>query len=166
MDKTHIVKEVLNYWYITEFLCQDKFPTWDEKDKKRAKKIKAQNANRLRFVSSEEEKREEIKYLPIFCEVTGNSVYEVIRGLAEEYGMTRWSDITIYIGCIQREFCIERIASLLGETDKRCEKNTEKIACISLQTGQDMRYVQGSFSLSPVIWAMKQLEDARQAIFI
>lgn len=162
MDNITIIKEVLNYWYITEFLCQDKFPKWDEKDKKRAKKIKEQNAKRLRYVGLEETKKEEIKYLPVFCEVTGKSIYETIRNLAEEYEMTRWSNITIYIGRIQREFCIERIASLLGEADKRCEKDTEKIACISLQTGQDLRYIQGSFSLSPVIWTMKQLEGVTQ----
>ena len=162
MDKTHIIKEVLNYWYITEFLCQDTFPRWDERDRKKADKIKKMNALYTGNFDLGNDRKEEMKYLPIFCKVTGNSIYETIRNLAQEYRMTRWSNITIYIGCIQREFCIERIAYLLGEADKRCEKNTEKIACISLETGQDMRYVKGSFSLSPIIWAMRQLEGVSQ----
>lgn len=161
-SKTEIVKTVLNYWHIIEFLNQERIPKWNADDKKKADEVKKQVVNSVKNLYEEE--KNSINKLHIFYEVKSQDtdIYKIVKGCAQEYGMTRWGNITIYAGKIKRELCIEKIASILNEPDKRVEKNTEKIAWMSLQTSPDLRYVERSFSLSPVIWAMNQLKDIEE----
>lgn len=166
MDKSkiEIIKTVLNYWYVIEFLNQEKMPSWSADDKKKANEVKKQVLNSVKSLSAEAKKKNSVNKLHIFYEVKPQNIdiYKIVKECAQEYGMTRWGNITIYAGKIKRELCIEKIASLLNEPDKRVEKNTEKIAWMSLQTGSDLRYIERSFSLSPVIWAMNQLKDIKE----
>ncbi len=155
-NRGEALKAVLNYWYIMEFLNQGKFPRWSEKDKKIAEKVSKKS------VKANESQKYDIQKLHIFCkaEPVSKDIYQVVRDCAEKYEMKRWGNITIYVGRIKRELCIKSMAASLGELDERIEKSIEKIAWISLQTNPDLKYVERSFSLSPVIWAMNQLKDA------
>lgn len=155
INKGEALKAVLNYWYIIEFLNQAKFPRWSEKDKKLAEKVSK------KYVKANESQKYEIKRLHIFCkaEPVNKDIYQVVRDCAEKFEMNRWGNITIYVGRVKRELCIKSMAASLGELDERIEKSIEKIAWISLQTNPDLKYIERSFSLSPVIWAMNQLKD-------
>ena len=163
-NKIEIIKTVLNYWYVIEFLNQEKIPSWSAEDKKKANEVKKQVLNSAKNLSAEVKKKNSANKLHIFYEVKpkNTDIYKIIKECAQEYGMTRWGNITIYAGKIKRELCIEKIASLLNEPDKRVEKTIEKIAWVSLQTGPDLRYIERSFSLSPVIWAINQLKDIKE----
>lgn len=160
-NKEDVIEKVLDYWYMMEFLSQDNWPRWKEKDSKRARMAKEEE--RKRRMAAETGQRYEppehsVSMLQMCCELSaGQDIYECVRQSAEEHGMTRWGNITVYAGQIKREICINKIAESIKNTDDRAEKSHDKIAWASLQLGPDGSYLGKSFSLSPVIWAVGQI---------
>src|SRR5699024_725992 len=85
--------------------------------------------------------------------------YNTVSAEAASCGMKAWGNITVYIGRVKREDCIEYIAGILpeNEEEKRCEQSYEEIAWASLQLAPDGTYIENTLSLSTVIWAMSRI---------
>ena len=75
--------------------------------------------------------------------------------------MNLCGNITFYVGKIKRELCIKHIARLMEVDDDRPEKNEDNIAWMSLQLSAEGTYIEKSFSLSPIVWAIKQIAQAK-----
>ena len=152
-----LAEKVLDYWFTMEFLAQDPFPDHPELTG-RVKKWK-QNPPRGRE-----------KNTPIedFVLLRGSScretLYEVIAKEARACGMKKWGNLTIYIGKVKREKCIDRIAEVLpftAEDGGRPEKSTDQIAWASLQLSPSGEYIRYSLSLSAILLSeYKNPEDA------
>lgn len=146
-------QKVLDYWYAIEFLAQDKY---DDMWETRVKLKKAQEdfaGGRLRN-----------KSIWSYREIGSNdSIYDIVSGDAVSCGMKKWGNITVYIGKMKREACIACIAKLLpaGREEERPEKTYDNIAWASIQIAPDGTYVNQSLSLSPMIWAVKQIKNGR-----
>lgn len=144
-------EKVLDYWYAIEFLAQDKY---DDMWETRIKMQKAQKdflKGRLRA-----------KSIWSYRELSDtHTIYDILAEDARSCGMTRWGNITVYIGKIKREVCIECIAKLLPkeEVEERPEKSYDNIAWASLQLAPDGTYVDRSLSLSTIIWSMDQMKN-------
>lgn len=146
-------QKILDYWYTMEFLAQDKYDAmWDIRSK--MKKAEADYRNgRLKDKTLWD-------YLEL--QKPGN-IYSAVASEAAGCGMKKWGNITVYIGKIKRESCIECIAEALPakEEGERHERSFDEIAWASLQLAPDGTYVDHSLSLSTVIWAMEQIRNSR-----
>lgn len=167
-SKVDVAKKVLDYWYIMEFLSQENWPRWKEKDLRKAKNANIEEQKRQNAVKmglKYEPPEYPAKVLKMCCELKpGQDIYEFVRQSAEEHGMTRWGNITVYAGKIERELCINKIAESIKSLDERPERNSDKIAWASLQVAPDGTYIEKSFSLSPVVWAVGQIAGVENVI--
>ena len=134
--------QILDYWYINEFLSQEDWP--DEDGSKRD----IENKPKYLGESCLEIKKDE-------------DIYSSISNRVKEHNMRLWGDITVYIGKIAREDCVKEIAQLLESVDDRPEKSSKSIAWASLQIDSKGEYVENSFSLSPILWAIKGLKNRK-----
>lgn len=148
LNERKLAETVLDYWYTLEFLGQDPFPALSREEQKKIQglKLKKRNdrfANMLFELKSEED------------------IFPQIRQMAHECGMNLCGNITFYVGKIKRELCIKHIARLMEVDDDRPEKNEDNIAWMSLQLSAEGTYIEKSFSLSPIVWAIKQIAQAK-----
>lgn len=144
-------KTVLDYWYSMEFLSQDKY---DDRKETCIKMKKAQSDFSKGSLKG--------KTIWSYRELQkGCSIYDTVLAEAKSCGMSQWGNITVYIGKIKREACIECIAKFISkdEEEERPEKTYDQIAWASLQLASDGTYVDHSLSLSTVIWSMNQIKN-------
>lgn len=132
------IKKILDYWYTVELLKQDSF------DKKTGEK--------------------EIKKGAIIEVTESFSTKEnIVERLEFDKNKHKWkscSAITIYMGLIERNKCLEKIVEIIDDTVELPEKyqKYDRIACASLQLTSDGRYLENSFDLSPLLWAIDVLQ--------
>ena len=132
------IKKILNYWYTVELLKQDSF------DKKAGEK--------------------EIKKGAIIEVIEPFSIKDnIVEHLEFDKNKHQWefcSSITIYMGLIERNKCLEKIIEIFSKKLEFPEKyqKGDKIACASLQLASDGSYLENSFDLSPLLWAINALQ--------
>lgn len=148
--KQMIAESILDYWYTLEFLSQDTLPKLSyEERRKNEEAVKINTA------------KPAPKVLKLLTPVKENASFtELASSEAERHGMSCWGNITIYAGKIRRERCIRSIARSLKEEDSRPEINNDEIACFCIQLSPSGSYIEASFSMSPLIWAVSHLERA------
>lgn len=147
-------EKVLEYWFTLEFLGQDKYPHQELIDASNGvKKLKTKLLKKERGYKSTYD----------FFELsTQDKLYEIVRQEAQQCGMKKWGNITVYIGKLKRESCIKCIASelpFMNEKNERPEKSFDDIACVSLQLTPEGKYIEHSLSLSTIVWAMKRIKN-------
>lgn len=149
-----LAERVLDYWYALEFLSQDKYPdSWEKKNKIQTYKKK--------IAKGTAEKKTIEDFISLVHE---ENLYETIAREAIDCGMKKWGNLTIYIGKVKREKCIDCISKVLSfdlEDGERPEKSTDKIAWVSLQLSPEGNYIEHSLSLSTIIWALNQVKFAK-----
>lgn len=138
VDDKELGLKVLDYWYTIEMLQQPALP-----------------------------RREERGYYGKISKISEHMAYdkEMLSALDEKVaslGLHSYGNITCYIGQIDRELCIEKLASLLGRKADSPEKSYDKIAWASLQFTNKGEYIENSFSLSPVLWAIDELTQSKK----
>lgn len=153
-DKIKETSKILDYWFAIEFLGQDSYEMCTNSvDSKRKVSVYKKNlANN---------KDSERKQITTFLDVRkGQSLYDVIKKECESCQMGTWGNITIYLGKIKRELCIENIAKYL-KTDQmdRPEKSYDDIVIASFQVDTYGRYITHTLSISTVIWAISKLKN-------
>jgi superfamily I DNA and/or RNA helicase len=150
------IQQILEYWYIIEFLGQDKFPN----EREFHEKIQSYKK------SLEDGKKTNIKQITAFSNLSSaKDVLDIIKKEAFECRMMLWGNITIYVGKVRRESCIRGIIKELNiSKDDRPETSEEKIAMASLQLTPNGEYVENSLSLSPVLWALQQLGNTTESL--
>lgn len=180
-EKEKIAESVLDYWHTLEFLNQDALPelTYEERKKNQKEKKRVRDANisapqpikghetGSEAISCEaagqgrnKDDEKEVKVLKLLTPVSkGCDLLTTAQAEAKDHGMSCWGNITIYGGTCSRENCIQYIAKALHEEDHRPEKSADTIAWFSFQIGPQGRYVEGSFSLSTIIWALSRIES-------
>lgn len=151
MANKKIAGQVLDYWFAIEFLGQDSYDVCTEESRlvRELKQLKKADL-------SIKNKRKQISVFELVNNEYG--IYSQIENQAKECGMTIWGNLTFYIGRIQRQVCIEKLAKELGVKLEQGEKNSEYIPILSFQCTMNGGYVEHTLSLSTVIWAIAQVE--------
>lgn len=153
-----IAEKVLDYWFTMEFLAQDPFPDHPELTNRVKKRKQNPPGGREKSTPIIED------FLLLRGSSCRETLYEVIAKEARACGMKKWGNLTIYIGKVRREKCIDRIAEVLpftAEDGGRPEKNTDQIAWASLQLSPSGEYIRYSLSLSAILWALRQVKSAK-----
>ncbi len=141
-------EKILDYWFTLEFLAQDAYPNHRMAKKELAayKRRADKNYSTIKFVQDYKD--------------AGIDLYEDIKNETRQLGMKARGKISVYIGAVRREACIDAISKALPydvDDNERIEKNTDFIALASVQLKSNGEYEEGSLSLSTILWAMNQL---------
>lgn len=156
MDNRKDVTKILDYWYTLEFLAQNNYPSYQKTQRDIEEFKNKLSKGKLKKIYPQK------TFLCLSHVVEKDDLYDLISNEAIACHMKKWSNITIYIGNVKRETCIERIAENLPRKNdeiKRPEKNRDSIAWMSLQLNPDGTYRKGTLSLSPIIWALNRINN-------
>ncbi len=156
VETTKRVSDILDYWFSIEFLGQDSFDmcagaTMCQQEVKRYNEELTKDKNARR------------KHIWDFFELDAKtSLHRQIISKANKYHMKAWGNITIYLGKIGRERCIQNLARCLEvKNADRPEKSYDDIAVLSFQLSPNGNYVEDSLSLSAIVWAISKLNDSQ-----
>lgn len=141
-----MIKNVLNYWYSFDFLGQSALQT----------ELSRQEQESLDYALNNEGQRQTHS---ITCRDPlneGELIHAKIGLLLKERHMNCTGNITVFLGSISRNFCIEQIIRIVGAEEQR-EASLSKIALACLQIGPSGEYIPNSFSLSPVLWSLSRI---------
>lgn len=141
-----MIKNVLNYWHSFDFLGQSALQT----------ELSRQEQESLDYALNNEGQRQTHS---ITCRDPLNEsemIQSKIALLLNERHMSCTGNITVFLGSISRNYCIEQIIRVVG-AEEQMEASLSKIALGSLQIGPNGEYIPNSFSLSPVLWSLSRI---------
>ena len=163
MKQQDIALSILKFWYFQELFGQESYPD-NVKDRSNKKKdyLKVQMDYSLNILGEEE-------IFPIDPENGYTcSLYDKIHSYKRADGLEYYSGPEVYVGKIKREACINKLAELLNQKNpgllkdygESLEHDYSVIAWFSLKLNADGTYKEGSFSLSPNLWALKAIKKS------
>ncbi len=142
-EKKETAKAVLDYWLTLELLTQERIP----------------RCTRLR------DKNQGNKQTVVF---DLNSYEKLGDKVSDKSDKLVWDKITVYLGLISRNCCLEKIVSKISkdegntasanskkEMENYDEDPDDEIALASIQLNSDGTYIKSSLSISPVLWIVK-----------
>lgn len=144
----NMIINVLNYWYSFDFLGQSALQT----------ELSRQEKESLEYALNNEGQRQTHSIIcrdPL-CE--GENVQTKVALLLDERHMGCTGNITVFLGSVSRNYCIEQIIRVVGDEEQH-EASLSKIALGSLQIGPSGEYIPNSFSLSPVLWSLSRITN-------
>ncbi len=141
--------QILDYWFLMEFLNQQSIKPFKEIEKNASIYKKD-----LREGSNKRSKKVIEDFVPFKI---GDSLSNLVKTAAEETHLSMWSGFTIFIGSTRKEACIQKIAQNIEWNEKKPEENYEEIAVATLNFSKDGEYIIDSLSISPLVWTMKKL---------
>lgn len=155
LNEIERASKILDYWFTIEFLSQDSLKTCLNFDEI------------LRKANEVKELAEINDYIPpeylntCFKIEDSNSLYSAISGECNASKMFILGNITVYLGEVKRERCIETIIKYLKDDSiEIIEKNYDDIAIASFQMTPQGQYIENTFSLSTIVWAMSKLQNS------
>ncbi len=152
MTNKQVATRILDYWFAVEFLGQDSYETCTDKSKLERELVKFKKTE-----SAEKNKRRQISVFETIDSKT--EIYNKIYNQAKDCSMSTWGNLTFFVGKIQRQVCIEKLASQLGIQLKQAEKNNEYIPVISFQCTNQGKYIEHTLSLSTIVWSLSQISE-------
>lgn len=151
MATREVASKVLDYWFAIEFLSQDSYDN-------------CTNANQIirefeKFKKSSKIEKNRRKQISVFEIIDENKdIYSQIKERSLECDMPIWGNLTFFLGKVNRQNCIEKLAKELGmQNFEQAESNLDYIPVLSFQCRNDGSYIKHSLSLSTVVWALSQV---------
>lgn len=167
--KKEKTKKIIDYWILTSFLAQDDFDFKHTKPKQSNVYTYKSQHYYLNYDNG--------KLINNGTYSNLNDWYIKIEEIIEEY-RDKWfkykqnnkegkliinpgiGNITIECGAVKREACNDVLRKITNTNDNVEErKNNTQLACFSFQLTSDGKYVTDSLTISPVLWAIKQLKQ-------
>ena len=149
MDKFTFVSNILKYWYLIEFLNQLNFPVEEKSNQQTNKDIAAGKKIRKQINVYHMFSSEEIKLESVFEEDLMK--YPLHNEISDE--------ISICLGKIKRLDCVEYFRKKFKLEDDSAEQNHSQISLVGLKCDGHGCYTEKSFNISPLIWAIKRLQN-------
>lgn len=150
MDQFGFALEVLQYWYLIEFLSQNNFPTESQENKLRNdQEIKKPNRNQITVYCN----LNQYSLDPTVLLKKDSNIYSGHSIISDE--------VSICLGKINRNLCVEYLHSHFGSPDNRVEINSSQICLIGLRCDNQGYYIPKSFNLSPLLWGIVRLKNYR-----
>ncbi|MGX8851483.1 AAA domain-containing protein [Amedibacillus sp. YH-ame10] len=131
------VNGVIDYWSIIDFLTQPDYPSINVKDNETAQIIGHDingSFNMEKMLDYDNKKHTKLPFIS--------------------------NTIEICLGKITRENCTKAIYTLLNEEDLREDKAFKNITVMAFQVTSLLRYVEGTFNISPILWMMYKIKTS------
>lgn len=130
--------KALTYWYTMEFLNQEPLPNAEV-----SKKI-----NNVVLIRPDEQVPGKIGWMA-----------QALKGRYDDSAVESTGELSIFVGRFSRDAITKKIIQLLGQQDPRIENTADAdMALFALQTSASGVYKEGSFKISPLLWALKQVQ--------
>lgn len=151
---TQNVLNVLDYWFVMEFLNQQTLKI--QKDAgNNAFKYKAKIKKNAQI-----KKKKNLSDFIQFKDQDGlDNLGAIVKSNVECTGLSYWGDFTVYLGSMKKEICIQEIAKSITWEDSRPEEDSDEIAIASIKFDKTGVYVPDSLSISPLVWAVKKIRN-------
>lgn len=149
-------KNIIDYWYLTEFFTQEEFPR-DSRENQKAIISLLQNQNR--------EKEKKVHSFSLFHDFPPEM--EITDILSHDMKMYKHHPITsnvlhLCIGKMKREIFTTKLYEVLELKDERVEQDYSEICLLGLQLDADGMYIPESFNISPFIWGVYRCYQSKQ----
>ena len=163
--RQNLMSQVLKYWYTIDFLSQSGLDTEETLREREQYASVMRNPRMLTsmyrrtFLNEGESILEQIQKLEQKIEVRKTKLEEEapsVSGKASE--PCCHGNITVYVGCIDHSFLSFRIAELLHCEPPR-NPSADKLALACFKISEEGKYIRGTFSLSPIIWAVRRIAE-------
>ena len=161
-ERQRLMEQVLEYWYTADFMNQGSLQT---EQTRRDKENYAFAMNHPKQFGSLYRHEFLLEGESILNKI--NQLEEIINSKRqkedEQAGINKASApcchgrITVYVGSINRAYLSNRIASQLN-CDPPSNPSADRLALASFQLSDEGKYVKGSFSLSPILWAVQRID--------
>lgn len=152
------VKQILNYWLMTEYTEQNDFPVFTAEPGKAGDSLRKKGILPKRYGG---------KYIIDHVDVTDHSdaVFSAVQDNAAADVKFPYISKTRYfaMGRIKRNLIVEYLVRLSGREDlyENAYKDKTEIAWFSFSTADDGTYVEHSFKLSNLLWAITTIRKDR-----
>lgn len=162
MKKEEITCQLIDFWYIIEFLSQDHFPTETRDNRKKIMLLKKLADSS--FIKPAEKKNYDNTYsIIVFHDFP---LKQDIDALIREDDKTFTSlpesgtQKHLCIGKLQREFLIKTLYSSMSIEDNRPEEDPGEVCVMGLKVNEEGIYIPGSLSISPILWGTYKCKKA------
>lgn len=149
-------RKVIQYWYETEFLSQADFS--DNTDVRNSQKAVKNRKN-----SQTEKRRKRSESAPLlFYLKAGDHLEQKLIDQASSIEMKSWGHSAVYAGKVRKDPLISALLRMIpgsSAADISQEKSSHCIALFAFELNQRGEYVKGSFSLSPIVWAVNRIRE-------
>ncbi len=168
-ERQRLMSQVLRYWYTIDFLSQADIET-EETLQEREIYINVMKNPRMlsslfRHDSLEtgEDILEKISVLEQKIETRKKEMEEKsASGAEKKTEPCCHGNITVYIGGIDHSYLSFRIAELLHCEPPR-NPSARKLALACFKITEEGKYIRGSFSISPIVWAVRRISEYPQS---
>ena len=151
IDKENALR-ILEYWFLTELLNQKSLDMFKEKGNKAAEYKKELAARNIK--SSKKVVEDFVQF------AARDNLQTMLNSLPEQLKDYQTSDFTVFIGCMKKETCIQRIAQSVNwdsQSPEAKDATNDEITLAILKFSRYGRYILNSLSISPLAWAMRKL---------
>lgn len=177
-NKLQDAKRILSYWGATSFLAQENFPVHNKNSK-----IGDKTVNEIVFMCDKiQNTNKDILLLDsVFLQInktlveykenllkkqknkkTGNTNNSKHNSCKHETINPMTGRITFEFGKVRRQCCINAINDIYQFEDNDIEEDNQKIAYFGFQLTGDGKYVEGSLSISPILWSIYALKHKKE----
>ena len=162
-QRQRLMEQVLEYWYTADFMNQGALQTEQTR----------RDRETYAYVMSHPKQFGALYHHEFLCD--GDNILVKIKQLEdlieskrkqedEQSGNSKPSApcchgrITVYVGSINRAYLSNRIADQLG-CEPPSNPSADRLALASFQLSDEGKYIKGSFSLSPILWAFRRIDE-------
>ncbi len=160
-DRQKLMEQVLEYWYTVDFLNQGSLQTeQNRRDKENYAFVMShpfQFGSLYRHTDLQEGENilGQIRQIERRIADKQNEL-EKLKGKEPSESQCCHGRITVYVGSINRAYLSLRIAKLL-ECEPPSNPSADRMALASFQLTEDGKYLKGSMSISPILWAVQRI---------
>ncbi len=156
-----VAEQVLEYWYTIDFLNQGALKTEETKRDREQYSYVMSNPHMFSVLMRKTQLNENDNILTLISNLQNkidkkrNELYEdkKIRQVGED---CCHGNITVMVGRINRSFITAQIAGILN-CEPPLNPSTDHLAWASFLITPEGKYIKGSFSLSPILWAVHNI---------
>lgn len=162
-QRQRLMEQVLEYWYTTDFMNQGALQTEQtRRDRENYAFVMSHPKQfgalyRHEFLHENDNILDKIKQLEDLIESKRKQEDEQ-NGSSKPAAPCCHGRITVYVGSINRAYLSNRIAGQLG-CESPSNPSADRLALASFQLSDEGKYIKGSFSLSPILWAVRRIDE-------
>ncbi|MBQ8072579.1 MAG: ATP-binding protein [Clostridia bacterium] len=161
--RQQLIEQVLEYWYTVDFLAQGGLNTEETRRDRENRSFAMSYPTRFSVLYQHTDLNPGENVVSRIKEVEASieaKRREYLGPNAELPSPPTHGKITVYLGAIDQAFLSIAIAQELN-CEPPLNPSSAKLALASLQLTNDGKYVKGTLSLSPVVWALRRIHDQK-----
>ncbi|MGL5689240.1 MAG: AAA domain-containing protein [Bacteroidales bacterium] len=159
MNENLQLDKIIDFWYITEFLSQEKYPQETSENKKVISSLIKEESK------SQNNATKKPRYFQIFHSLKASGpIPHLIEADQKRFSLHPETGDKKHIckGKIQKEFLVKSLYKLLALEDDREAEDLTQICLLSLKVDSKGMYIPESIRISPTLWGICKINEGRR----